>query len=331
MDSSYIWYLFALALGASFLFSGMEAGVFALNRLRIRRLARSGQKSAKLLNRFLEKPERFLWTILVGNTLANFFIMGWLLVKLYSWFLDYPWHRWIIVGSYVVVVFFFYVFFDLLPKMLFMAHPNSLCLSAARIFRIINFLLGPLVVLVDEISQAILRWTGGRAFTGRVFGNREELRAVMQESGGVLSDDEHAMVNRILDLQNYTVGQIARPMAEVSGIEADKPVSAAIAIAGEKNFSRLPVWENREGRRRVAGLLEIGPLLYRESLDTGRPASAHMIPALFVDESLRLEIALRLMQRSGQPMGIVLSRDRSEVGIVTVKDILKLMFGEMKL
>ena len=331
MNANFIWCLFALALGASFLLSGMEAGVFALNRLRIRRLARSGQKSARLLNRFLERPERFLWTILVGNTLANFFIMGWMLVKIYGWFLDYTWHRWIIAGLYIVVVFFFYVFFDLLPKMLFMAHPNSLCLSAARVFRIINFLLRPLVVLVDEISRAILRWTGGRAFTGRVFGNREELRAVMQESGGVLSDDEHAMVNRILDLQNYTVGQIARPMAEVTGIDADQPVRTAFTIVGDKNFSRLPVWELRDGRRRVAGLLDIGPLLYRESFDAGRPASTYMIPALFMEESLRLEIALRLMQRSGQPMGIVLARDRSEVGIVTVKDVLKLMFGEMKL
>ena len=67
------WISLALCLFASFLFSGMEAGVFALNRVRVRRLARTGQKSAKLLNGFLEKPERFLWTIMVGNTLAEFF------------------------------------------------------------------------------------------------------------------------------------------------------------------------------------------------------------------------------------------------------------------
>ena len=65
----------------------MEAGVFALNRLRIRRLARNGKPSAQILNGFLEKPERFLWTILVGNTLANFIILGWILAKLHDWFL----------------------------------------------------------------------------------------------------------------------------------------------------------------------------------------------------------------------------------------------------
>ncbi len=78
------WILLALCLGASFLLSGMEAGVFALNRLRVRRLARAGKPSAKLLHGFLEKPENFLWTILVGNTLANFLILGWTLLKLHD-------------------------------------------------------------------------------------------------------------------------------------------------------------------------------------------------------------------------------------------------------
>jgi CBS domain containing-hemolysin-like protein len=46
---------------------------------------------------------------------------------------------------------------------------------------------------------------------------------------------------------------------------------------------------------------------------------------------VRLEIALRRMQRAGQRMAIVLAHDGSEVGIVTLEDILKLMFGEVKL
>jgi len=329
MDTSYLnFILIALCLGASFLLSGMEAGVFALNRLRIRRLARGGQKSAQMLNQFLEQPEKFLWTILVGNTLANFLILGWILAKLHEWFFG----RTILIGaSFAVIVFLFYTFFDLLPKMLFRAHPNSLCLSAARVFRIVNLLLGVPVLIVEEVSQTILRWTGGQVFKGQLFGNREEMRAVMRESGQALTDDEHAMVNRILDLQNFTVGQIARPLAETVAVEAQTTLREAVALAREKDFSRLPVWETRDGQRRVAGLLDVGPLLYRETLDVETPASACMIPAVFVNEGIRLEVALRLMQRAGQRMAIVLSRERAEIGIVTVKDILKVMFGEMKL
>jgi len=104
-----------------------------------------------------------------------------------------------------------------------------------------------------------------------------------------------------------------------------------LALAREKDLSRMPVWELREGLRRVAGLLDIGPLLYRESLNLDQPCSAYMTPAVFVNEGVRLEVALRLMQRGGQRMAIVLARGRTEIGIVAVKDILKVMFGEMKL
>lgn len=320
--------LLALCFSASFLLSGMEAGVFALNRLRVRRLARGGKPSALILNRFLEQPERFLWTILVGNTLANFIILGWILTQLYYWL---AFRHFVLVALFTALVFLFYALFDLLPKMLFRAHPNALCVSAARPFRIINFLLSPLVLLVEGASKWILHWTGGQVYKGQLFGNREELRAVMRESGQALTDDEHAMVNRILDLQNYTVGQIARPLAETVGVEAAMPLGAAISLARNRDLSRLPVWEMRDGQRRVAGLLDVGPLLYRPKLELDQPSSAYMIPAVFVGQGTRLEEALRLMQRAGQRMAIVLSRERAEVGIVAVKDILKVMFGEMKL
>jgi putative hemolysin len=325
------WLALALCLGASFLLSGMEAGVFALNRLRVRRLARAGKPSAKMLNAFLEKPEKFLWTILVGNTLANFVILGWSLVKLHEWFLGQPHARVLTVALFAVVVFLFYTFFDLLPKMLFRAHPNSLCLSAARPFRLVNFFISPVVIIVEDVSQTLLKWTGGQAFTGRLFGNREEMRAMMRASGQTLTDDEHAMVNRILDLQNFTVGQIAKPMAETPSVELWTPLSQALELARKNSISRLPVWEVRDEQPRVAGLLDIRPLVYRDNLDLDKPASTCMTPAVFVNEDVRLEVALRLMQRAGQRTAIVLSRERKEIGVVKLRDILKVMFGEMKL
>src|SRR5207302_9820640 len=93
MKSALIWLLFAACLAVSFLLSGMEAGVFALSRLRVRQQMRAGRGSAKVLHDFLENPENFLWTILVGNTVANFLILGWLIQLLFqslrhhrSWF-----------------------------------------------------------------------------------------------------------------------------------------------------------------------------------------------------------------------------------------------------
>ena len=317
-----------LCLLLSFLLSGMEAGVLALNRLRVRRLARAGNPSARLLHQFLEKPEKFLWTILVGNTLVNFIILGWLIAQLHEWFSG----RLVLVALlFAGFVFLFYAFFDLLPKMLFRAYPNRLCLWSATIFRAVTLVLSPVVFVVAEISKLALRWTGSQALTGRLFGNREEMRAVMQEAAQALTGEEHAMVNRVLDLQHFTVGQLHVPLEKTFSIEAGTPLRDVIARAREKNISRLPVWEASAGRRRIAGLVDVGALLYSDHLALDKPVSDYMSPAIFIDEDTRLEVALRRMQRAGQRLAIVLARDRSEIGVVTLEDILKLMFGEVKL
>jgi len=329
MDTNIInWLVLALCLLLAFLLSGMEAGVFALSRLHVRRLARSGKPSAKLLHSFLEKPENFLWTILVGNTLANFLILGWTLLKLHEALLG---HRIWIAIAFAAAVFLFYALFDLLPKMFFRAHPNQLCLSVAPVFRLVHIVLSPLVAIVQGVSQTALRLTGGQAFTGRLFGSREEMRSVMQESAQSLTSDERAMINRVLDLQNFTVRQIATPLAQAVTVEAQTPLDEAFRLARERRLWRLPVREIRDGAPRIAGLLALGPLLFRDDLDLQKPAAAHMTPALFVNENMRLEVALRLMQRAGHRLAIVLARDGAEMGVVSLEDILKVMFGEMKL
>src|SRR5437660_6819820 len=116
-----IWLLFAACLVLSFILSGMEAGVFALSRLRIRRQMRAGRRSAKVLHRYLENPENFLWTILVGNTVANFIILGWIIKILHDALGLH--HFWFIL-IFSIIVFLFYGFFDLLPKMFFLIYPN---------------------------------------------------------------------------------------------------------------------------------------------------------------------------------------------------------------
>ena len=194
-----------------------------------------------------------------------------------------------------------------------------------------HFGLSPLVLIVADVSKTILKWTGGQAFTGRLFGNREEMRVVMQESSQAFTSDERAMINRVLDLQNYTVGQIATPLAKMVTVEKNAPVGAVLKLARERNFSRLPVWETRDGRRRIAGLLAVNTLLFASKLDLEHSSSQLLTPALFLDEDVRLETALRRMQRAGQRLAIVLAHDGGEAGIVTLEDILKLMFGEVKL
>ncbi len=327
-QTALIWTIFALCLAISFLLSGMEAGVFALSRLRIRQQMRGGLASAKVLHQFLENPENFLWTILVGNTLANFLILGWLAALLYRALAA---HLAVFVITLVAVVLLFYALFDLLPKMLFRADPNRLCLAMARPFRVMHVLLRPLAALVEWVSGALLRWRGGKAFTGHLFGNREELLLVMQESAQGFTSEERAMINRVLGLQSLTVRQTMKPMAQVVAVTTRTPLRQAFQICRERNLSRLPVTDATTGGPRIVGILPCHTLIFEAGLDLARPAGDFVRPARYLEEDLRLEVALRRMQRSGQRLCIVLGRDRSESGIITLHDLLKVMFGEVQL
>ena len=153
--------LFCTAL--SFLFSGMESGVLALNQFRVRQLARAGDRRARVLHGCLEDPEDFLWTILVGNTVVNFVIFSVALVQLRDWLHGRPVLWLVVVGA---AVFVFYIVCELVPKTLFLRHPNRLTLALARPFRAIHGLLAPLVALVAWFSRGLLRYTGGKTFTG---------------------------------------------------------------------------------------------------------------------------------------------------------------------
>ena len=322
------WFVIAVCLGLSFLLSGMEAGVFALSRLRVRQQMRAGQPSARLLHGFLENPENVLWTILVGNTLVNFAVLGWVVATLHESFEGRRLWFAIIFG---VIVFLFYALFDLLPKMLFRSYPNRLCMMSARPFRLMRFALRPLVFMVERVSAMLLRWTDGKAFSGHLFGNREELRQVMQESAQVFSSEERAMINRVLDLQSLTVRQITKPLEQTVMVSAQTPTSEVMTLARERGLTRLPVWETRDGQQRIVGLVTLNTLLFQSSQDAAKPVAEHVKPALYLDEDQRLEVALRRMQRSGQRLAVVVGRDQREVGIVSLEDILKVMFGEVKL
>ena len=323
-----IMLVIGLSLALSFFLSGMEAGVFALSRLRIRQLMRAGKPRAKVLHGYLEEPESFLWTIFVGNTLANFAAVTLAVVVLFQRFGGRPVLFWVIfwLGGFV-----FYAFCELLPKMLFRTFPNRLCLALVGPFRLVHATLTPLVSFLSRFSHRLLRWSGGRTFTGHLFGNREELRLVMQESAQGFTSEERAMINRVLDLQHLTVGQIATSLEKAVTATTQTPMEEVLRMCRERNLTRLPVWQDEGNRRRIVGVVSLKTLLYRSDFDVKKTAADYVKPALYLSEEMRLEEALRRMQRSGQRLGIVLGRDQREVGIVSLQDILKFIFGEVSL
>ncbi len=328
MNATDILILLAVILcGAlSFLFSGMETGVLALNRFRIRQRMRSGDKRAAVLQDFLQNPENFLWTILGGNTVVNFVIFSLGVIQLRHWLGRWPWAE---AGVFAAGVFAFYIACELAPKSLFQRYPNRLSLIWATPFRLIHRLLSPLVAVVAWFSRRLLRLTGGQEHTGNLFGSRDELRFVMQEAAPSLTTEERAMINRVLDLPNLRVRHLMIPLSIAAVAEADKPVSAAIEICRRRHLTRLPALDART--RRVAGIFNLDHIIFSADVNWTRPARQYLQPGFYLAEEMHVEEALRRLQQTGWRLAIVLGRDNREAGIITLQDVLKVIFGEVNL
>ncbi|HZM05846.1 MAG TPA: CNNM domain-containing protein [Candidatus Saccharimonadales bacterium] len=313
-----------LCAALSFLFSGMETGVLALNRFRVRQLVRTGQRRAAVLHRFLRNPENFLWTILVGNTVVNFIIFSLGAIQLHDWLGDRPLR---LALAFVPAVFIFYIVCELAPKTLFQRYPNRLALSLALPFRVIHRILAPLVEVADWFSRGLQHWTGAKAFTGRLFGSRDELRFVMQESAPGLTSEEKTMINRVLDLPNLRVRHVMVPLVNTTLAPSSLPLRQVLALCRERRLTRVPVTDPATAR--INGLINLEHILYRDDVDPGKMARDYMQAPFFLPEELHLEEALRRMQHSGSRLAVVLGPNHFETGIVTLQDILKVIFGEV--
>jgi len=334
------WILFCLGLGClglSFFLSGLEAGLVEISRLRLRRMAREGDIGASRLLGYLDQPEDTLWTILVGNTVANV-ILG--LVSLYglqqlfgirqaSQLLEFSQTA----GLFWVVFFagclFFYSFCELLSKTLFRKYATRLSVSLFRFFVWVELLFSPLVELLKSLSEILFSSEkgGGR---GNLFSSREELRQLMTASGQGLTNDERVMIDRVLDLQKIPVRELAVSFEELPEISTEDSVSDLISNQSIGAYTRLPVWEQQKGKRRIAGVLNLRRLIFLPELEWKRPAGDFIESTLYQDEDVRLQKLLQTMQRSGQRVVVILDKQKRELGIVTLPDILKVVFGEIR-
>jgi len=312
-----------LAMGMSFLFSGMESGLFALSRVRVRQLMRRGNRRAALLHGYLDKPERFLWTILTGNTIANFLLVALLVMVLFAYHpIGSPrFWLWLAPGLFLI-----YVLLDLFPKVLFRRFPNRLCLFMVVPFRWLAVVLTPAVAPLAWLAR---RLAGGDDRAGQIFGNREELRALMEAAHNPLSTEERTLVNRVLNLQTWTVQRIAVPWDQVRRVPEDSPAAAARDLLTESGRSRLPV--TTAGGGHVAGVISIKTLLARPRLEPAERVKDYMTPALSFAPNTRLEEALRKFQQGGHRLGVVVDAAGQPVGTVSLTDVLKTIFGEVTL
>ena len=104
-----------------------------------------------------------------------------------------------------------------------------------------------------------------------------------------------------------------------------------LALCRDRHHTRLPVWDRATGPRRIVGVVSLRNLLHGEAAPARPTAGDWLRPALFLDESTRLEDALQRLQRGGEHLAIVVDATGKERGIVSIGDILRVLFGEVAL
>ena len=139
------------------------------------------------------------------------------------------------------------------------------------------------------------------------------------------------MINRVLDLQTLTLRQAMKPLSQAVVVTPQTSIEEVLTICRERRLTRLPVEAEREGTKRIVGIMSLNSVIFESDSNPDRRVAEFIKPALFMEEDLRLEVALRRMQRSGQRLAIVLSRERRELGIITLQDVLRFIFGDVRL
>ena len=304
-------------------FSGSETAMMAMNRYRLKHLANEGHGGARRASRLLERPDKLLSVILIGNNFVNFSaasIATLLALKLFG-------EAGIAVAP-VACTLIFLIFSEVAPKTVSAAYPEKIALPSSYILNILMWILYPLVWLVNGTANGLLRLAGFRpenAIEDNL--SHEELRTVVFEGAQIAAHPQNMMLG-VLDLDKVTVEDIMVPRTEIFGIDLEDDLEDIVLQIRASQHTRLPVFKNDIDK--IIGVLHMrnaAKLLTQDTLSKALILQGADEP-YFVPENTPLQTLLFNFQQQKQRIGLVVDEYGDIQGIVTIEDILEEIVGE---
>jgi putative hemolysin len=244
-----IWGAVILCSLISFVFSGIEAGLLSMNRVRLRHRVKLRDRAAILLNRLLAHPERLLVTVLIVTNLMNAFALTLAtqeLVRLFG-------NRGYFIALAVALPFYV-ICLELLPKSLFRRFPYRAVAFLSTPLRIADVLLSPL----HFVGQGVVRLLFGKRPPNqqKLFVAREDFKylTIESERTGAISQAERQMIHNVVDFRAITAQQVMVPQEKVRTIAASAPIAELLARSRAENLERWPVLDERG---QITGLVQI--------------------------------------------------------------------------
>lgn len=305
-------------------FSGMETGVISLNRLRLHHLVRRGVSSARILEHFLQKPERLLGTTLIGTNISV--VVTSTLSASVGVALLGPWG---LTLSGIFISLLILTFCEYLPKVWFHSHPTKRCLRYATALQLAEWVLRPLSFLIIGLTHWLSTKGNRQILHPSSFVTRDHLERLAQDSEkeGELSNLERTMISRVFELERKSARDIMRPMTDVIEVSTEDTVARFYGLARQHDLRRMPVRDTTSGD--LVGIINVFYLLSRDLDPERATVGEHMRPPLFIPDSMPLDEILPRLRRFRQPMGIVRDAAKQPLGIVTTEDVLQEIVGQI--
>ena len=314
--------IFLLVLSA--FFSSSETGLMTLNRYRLRHLARANHPGAKRAQKLLERPDRLIGLILLGNNFVN--VLASAITTVIA--LRLGGEPAIAVGAGVLTLVIL-IFAEVTPKTLAALHPERVAFPAAFIYGPLLRVLYPLVWVVNVVANGLLRLIKVYPQDSTTDAlSQEELRTVVLEAGAMIPKRHQDMLLNIIDLETVTVEDIMVPRKEITGVDLEDDWDDIIRQITASQYTRLPVYRNSIDH--VAGFIHLRrvlPLMMRNALDMETLEGLIREP-VFIPENTPLNRQLLHFQRERRRIGLVIDEYGDIQGLATLEDILEEVVGE---
>lgn len=327
MNEAPLGLLFSILVALIFLsgfFSSSETGMMTLNRYRLKHLQKQKHRGAIRAGKLLDRPDRLIGLILIGNNLVNIFASAIATVIAIRIWGD--------AGVYIATGFLtlvILIFSEITPKTIAALHPERIAFPASVILLPLMKIMYPLVAMVNFITNGMLQLMGvdpKKQSDGHV--SADELRTIVTDAGKLIPARHRELLLNILDLEHVSVDDIMVPRNEVYGIDLDSSDDDILQQIQSSAHTRLPVW--RDDINNIVGVLHMrnaSRVLNRNGID--RVAlEREMETPYFIPEITPLHTQLLNFQKKKVPLAVVVDEYGEVMGVVALEDILEEIVGE---
>jgi putative hemolysin len=305
-----IWLLIVLFCLVTFTFSGIEAGIFSVNRVRLAHHARLNEPAALKLQQLLD---RLLITVLMVTNFANISAFLLLVGELVAHFGNHGYWMALVIGLpiYLLVL-------ELLPKSLFRRFPYRALAALAEPLRIIDWILTPVHLLGGLVQRLLFR--GGPVMQQRMYLGREDFKyfAAEGEKTGTLTKAESEMISSVVDFRGVTAKDVMTPLDRARTLSTDAPVSELLERSAVENHDR---WLIRGENGTITGVVSAFEVLLERRRDV--TVGVYQRRIVLVGPNEPAYSVLRKLRAARSTIAAVRGPGSQPLGVLTWGDLIR--------